>query len=165
MRSRGRDPFRRRIWKNQMARRGPNRRQAERRNLIPSWRRGRGQTDLATVIAKAMQNGYEALFATIATLIDDLRAPAVRSPSATPSWPMSNPMSCASTNCCRDAANRLFHVVNDRHVRRCSILVKTNKHAPQGLGCRAARPRPRTRPHRSAHGTLNAHSPFGRRRL
>jgi hypothetical protein len=148
-----------------MAKRGPNRRQAQGRNLIPTWHSGRGKTHLATVIAKAMQNGYEALSATVATLIDDLRAPAVRCTSATPARPTSNPMSCASTNCYWDAANRFFHVVNDRHVRRRSTLVTTNKHAPQGLGCRAARPRPPTQPHRPARGPLNAHSPLGRSRL
>jgi DNA replication protein DnaC len=69
---------------------------------------GRGKTHLAVAVAyRAIQNGFDALFTTAAELIDDLSA-AFRSYGT-------------------DAANMLFHVVNDRHRRKRSMIFTTNK--------------------------------------
>ena len=102
-------------------------------NLILSGRSGRGKTHLATAIAyKAIQNGYEALFATAASLIDDL-ALATRQGrfrEALKAYVQPHVLvvdELGYLSYCDSAANLLFHVVNERHVKLRSIVFTTNK--------------------------------------
>ena len=95
---------------------------------------GRGKTHLAIAIAyRALQNGFDALFTTAAELIDHLSAAS-----------RDGQMRDALAHYVRphvlvvdevgyltygdDAANVLYHVVNDRHIRRRSMIFTTNKH-------------------------------------
>ena len=102
-------------------------------SLILAGRSGRGKTHLATAIAyKAIQNGYEALFATAASLIDDLalatrqgRFRDVLKGYVQPHVLIVDELGYLSY--CDSAANLLFHVVNERHVKRRSMVFTTNK--------------------------------------
>ncbi|HEY5955122.1 MAG TPA: IS21-like element helper ATPase IstB [Polyangiaceae bacterium] len=95
---------------------------------------GRGKTHLAIAIAyRALQNGFDALFTTAAELIDHLSAAS-----------RAGKMRDALTHYLRphvlivdevgyltygdDAANVLYHVVNERHIRRRAMIFTTNKH-------------------------------------
>ena len=102
-------------------------------NLILAGRNGRSRSHLATAIAyKAIQNGYEALFATAASLIDDL-ALATRQGrfrDALMAYVQPHVLVCDELgylSYCDSAANLLFHVVNERHLKRRSIVFTTNK--------------------------------------
>ena len=103
------------------------------RNLILTGRSGRGKTHLATAIAyRAIQNGFDALFATAAALIDDLsrasregRFRAALKPYLQPAVLVCDEVGYLSYG--PDAANVLFHVVNARCVQRRCCLFTTNK--------------------------------------
>jgi len=105
----------------------------EGRCLILSGKSGRGKTHLAVAIAyRAIQNGFEAFFTTAAALIDDLsrasregRLVAALSTYTSPHVFVIDEVSCLAYG--SDAANVLFHVVNDRHLRRRSMIFTTNK--------------------------------------
>ena len=102
-------------------------------NLILTGRSGRGKTHLATAIAyKAIQNGFDAFFASVAALFDDLScagredrfAEALKA-YVRPAVLVVDELGYLSYG--RDAANVLFHVVNARCLQRRSLFVTTNK--------------------------------------
>jgi DNA replication protein DnaC len=105
----------------------------EGRNLILHGKTGRGKTHLAVAIAyRAIQNGFEARFVTAAALIDDMSRAAnegrLRDCLATYTHPhvlVIDEVGYLSYG--PDAANVLFHVVNDRHLRKRSMVFTTNK--------------------------------------
>ena len=105
----------------------------EGRCLIFGGKPGRGKTHLAVAIAyRAIQNGFDALFVTAAELIDDLSA-AFRSGRLTdalahyvhPSILIVDEVGYLTYG--TDAANMLFHVVNDRHRKKRAMIFTTNK--------------------------------------
>jgi DNA replication protein DnaC len=105
----------------------------EGRNLIFQGKPGRGKTHLAIAVSyRAIQNGFEALFVTAAELIDDLSA-AFRSgrlSAALTSYTHPHVLVVDELGYLTygtDAANMLFHVVNDRHKRKRSMIFTTNK--------------------------------------
>jgi hypothetical protein len=80
-----------------------------------------------------MQNGFDARFTTAAQLIDDLsfatREGRVRDALAFYMKPHVLVVDEVGYLACGDdAANVLYHVVNDRHIRRRSMVFTTNKH-------------------------------------
>lgn len=95
---------------------------------------GRGKTHLAISIAyRALQNGFDALFTTAAELIDHLsaasRAGKMRDALAhylRPHVLIVDEVGYLTYG--DDAANVLYHVVNDRHIRRRAMIFTTNKH-------------------------------------
>lgn len=105
----------------------------EGRSAILLGKPGRGKTHLAIAIAyRAMQNGFEALFTTAAELIDDLSAAGrdgrLRDTLARyvrPHVLVVDEVGYLAYG--DDAANVLYHVVNDRHIRRRSMIFTTNK--------------------------------------
>lgn len=105
----------------------------EGRCLILSGKPGRGKTHLAVSVAyRAIQNGFEAYFTTAAALIDDLsragREGRLRDALALYTHPhvlVIDEVGYLSYG--PDAANVLFHVVNERHLRRRSMIFTTNK--------------------------------------
>lgn len=111
----------------------------EGRTVILSGKPGRGKTHLAISIAyRALQNGFDALFTTAAELIQDLsaasRESALRPALARyirPAVLVVDEVGYLSYG--DDAANVLFHVVNERHIRRRAMIFTTNK-APKRWG-------------------------------
>ena len=108
----------------------------EGRALILSGKPGRGKTHLAVAIAyRAIQNGFDALFVTAAELIDDLSA-AFRSgrlADALATYVHPSVLICDEVGYLTygtDAANMLFHVVNDRHRKKRAMIFTTNKALP-----------------------------------
>lgn len=105
----------------------------EGRSLILSGKTGRGKTHLAIAISyRAIQNGFDALFTTAAALIDDLsrasREGRMREALAVYTHP--DVLVCDEVGYLTygsDAANVLFHVVNERHLKRRSMIFTTNK--------------------------------------
>ena len=105
----------------------------EGRNLVFSGKSGRGKTHLAIAIAyRAIQNGFDALFTTAAALIDDLsrasregRLVEVLTRYTHPDVLVIDEVGYLSYG--SDAANVLFHVVNDRHLKHRSMIFTTNK--------------------------------------
>jgi len=103
------------------------------RAVILSGKPGRGKTHLAIAIAyRAIQNGFDALFVTAAELIDDLSAASregalsARLPRYThPDVLVVDEIGYLTYG--TDAANVLFHVVNDRHRRKRAMIFTTNK--------------------------------------
>jgi DNA replication protein DnaC len=103
------------------------------RCLILSGKSGRGKTHLAVAIAyRAIQNDFEAYFTTAAKLIDDLsrasREGQLRDALTRYTHPhllVVDEMGYLGYG--DDAANVLFHVVNDRHLRKRSMVFTTNK--------------------------------------
>jgi hypothetical protein len=94
---------------------------------------GRGKTHLAIAIAyRVIQNGFDAFFTTAATLIDDLSA-AFRTGELAQALPTyTHPAvlvvdEVGYLTYGTDAANMLFHVVNERHRRHRSMIFTTNK--------------------------------------
>jgi DNA replication protein DnaC len=105
----------------------------EGRSLILSGKTGRGKTHLAIAIAyRAIQNGFDAVFTTAAALIDDLsrasRDGRLREALATYTHPAV--LVCDEVGYLTygtDAANVLFHVVNERHLKKRAMIFTTNK--------------------------------------
>ncbi len=103
------------------------------RNLILLGRSGRGKTHLAVAIAyRAIQNGSNASFVTAAALIEELSLAGstgkLRQALATYLQPhvlVIDEVGYLSYG--PDAANVLFHVVNERHLRGRPIIFTTNK--------------------------------------
>lgn len=106
----------------------------EGRSAILEGKPGRGKTHLAIAIAyRAIQNGFDALFTTAAELIEHLSAASrlgkMRETIAEylrPHVLVVDEVGYLAYG--DDAANVLYHVVNDRHIRRRSMLFTTNKH-------------------------------------
>ena len=102
-------------------------------NLVLSGKSGRGKTHLAVAIAyRAIQNGFDAFFTTAAALIDDLSraSRAGRLGEALTRYTHPHVLVIDEVGYLTygtDAANVLFHVVNDRHLRRRSMIFTTNK--------------------------------------
>ena len=105
----------------------------EGRSLILAGKPGRGKTHLAVAVAyRAIQNGFDAAFTTAAALIDDLSA-AFRAGELAQALPAyTHPAvlvvdEVGYLTYGTDAANMLFHVVNERHRRHRSMIFTTNK--------------------------------------
>ena len=105
----------------------------EGRSLILSGKPGRGKTHLAIAVAyRAIQNGFDAVFTTAAALIDDLSA-AFRAGELTHALPTYTHPGVLVVDEVgyltygTDAANMLFHVVNERHRRHRPMIFTTNK--------------------------------------
>jgi len=105
----------------------------EGRSLILLGKTGRGKTHLAVATAyRAIQNGFEARFVTAASLIDDLSAASRRGALRAALAEYIKPHllvvdEVGYLTYGDDAANVLFHVVNERHVRRRAMVFTTNK--------------------------------------
>jgi DNA replication protein DnaC len=105
----------------------------EGRSLILHGKTGRGKTHLAVAIGyRAIQNGFEALFTTAAELIEDLsnagKKGHLQESLATYTHPhvlVIDEVGYLTYG--PDAANVLFHVVNDRHLRKRPMIFTTNK--------------------------------------
>jgi DNA replication protein DnaC len=105
----------------------------EGRSLVLVGKPGRGKTHLAVAIAyRAIQNGFEALFVTAAELIDELSGAFRSGRLAEALARFTHPHvlvvdEVGYLTYGTDAANMLFHVVNDRHKRKRSMIFTTNK--------------------------------------
>jgi DNA replication protein DnaC len=105
----------------------------EGRSLILVGKPGRGKTHLAVAIAyRAIQNGFDAFFVTAAQLIDELSAAFRQGRLADALVAYTHPAllvvdEVGYLTYGTDAANMLFHVVNDRHRRKRSMIFTTNK--------------------------------------
>ena len=103
------------------------------RCLVFFGKPGRGKTHLAVAIAyRAIQNGFDAFFTTAAELIDDLSASFREGHLASALTTYTHPAllvvdEVGYLTYGTDAANMLFHVVNDRHRRKRSMVFTTNK--------------------------------------
>jgi len=105
----------------------------EGRSLILHGKPGRGKTHLAVAIAyRAIQNGFEALFVTAAALIEELsvasRQGRLREALAGYTHPhvlVVDEVGYLAYG--DDAANVLYHVVNERHLKRRPMIFTTNK--------------------------------------
>ncbi|MGH2667529.1 MAG: IS21-like element helper ATPase IstB, partial [bacterium] len=106
---------------------------SEGRCLILQGGPGRGKTHLAVAIAyRAIQNGFDALFITAAALIDDLSKASRegRLREALHEYVQPDVLVVDEVGYLAygdDAANVLFHVVNERHQRRGAMVFTTNK--------------------------------------
>jgi DNA replication protein DnaC len=105
----------------------------EGRCLILYGKPGRGKTHLAVAIAyRAIQNGFDALFVTAAELIDELSGAFRQGQLAQTLARYTHPAllvvdEVGYLTYGTDAANMLFHVVNERHKRKRSMIFTTNK--------------------------------------
>ena len=103
------------------------------RGLILSGKTGRGKTHLAVAIAyRAIQNGFDALFTTAAALIDVLSRASREGRMRDAIAPYTHPHvlvidEVGYLTYGTDAANVLFHVVNERHLRKRPMIFTTNK--------------------------------------
>jgi DNA replication protein DnaC len=108
-------------------------------SVIFEGKPGRGKTHLAIAITyRALQNGFEALFTTAADLIDDLSAASRdgRLRDALTRYLKPHVLVVDEVGYLSygdNAANVLFHVVNERHIKRRAMVFTTNKH-PKGWG-------------------------------
>jgi DNA replication protein DnaC len=102
-------------------------------SVIFEGKPGRGKTHLAIAIAyRAMQNGFDALFTNCADLIELLSAASregqLRETLAVfvkPHVLVVDEVGYLAYG--DDAANVLFHVVNERHIKKRSMIFTTNK--------------------------------------
>ena len=105
----------------------------EGRSFILHGKTGRGKTHLAVAIGyRAIQNGFETLFTTAAELIEDLsnasKKGRLQESLATYTHPHVLVIDeVGYLTYAQDAANVLFHVVNDRHLRKRPMIFTTNK--------------------------------------
>jgi DNA replication protein DnaC len=105
----------------------------EGRSLILYGKAGRGKTHLAIAIGyRAIQNGFETLCTTAAELIEDLSNAGKRGQlhQALLSYTRPHVLVIDEVGYLtygQDAANVLFHVVNDRHLRKRPMIFTTNK--------------------------------------
>src|SRR5262245_30751923 len=105
----------------------------EGRSLILHGKTGRGKTHLAVAIGyRAIQNGFETLFRTAAELIEDLSNASKRGHLQGSLATYTHPHvlvidEVGYLTYGPDAANVLFHVVNDRHLRKRPMVFTTNK--------------------------------------
>ena len=105
----------------------------EGRSLILHGKAGRGKTHLAVAIGyRAIQNGFETLFTTAAELIEDLSNASKRGHLQESLTTYTHPHvlvidEVGYLTYGPDAANVLFHVVNDRHLRKRPMVFTTNK--------------------------------------
>ena len=103
------------------------------RCLILTGQTGRGKTHLAVALAyRAIQNGFEALFTTAAALVEELSVAARDSRLAKmlPAYTRPGVLVIDELGYLTygpDAANVLFHVVNERHLRKRPMVFTTNK--------------------------------------
>jgi DNA replication protein DnaC len=105
----------------------------EGRSLILYGKTGRGKTHLAVAIGyRAIQNDFETFFTTAAQLIEELsnagRKGQLQESLLTYTHPhvlIVDEVGYLSYG--QDAANVLFHVVNDRHLRKKPMIFTTNK--------------------------------------
>jgi len=102
--------------------------------LVLSGKTGRGKTHLAVSTAyRAIQNGFDARFVNCAALIDELSAAAAHKGKfretlaryVHPHVLVIDEVGYLSYG--PDAANALFHVVNERYLRRRAMIFTTNK--------------------------------------
>jgi DNA replication protein DnaC len=102
-------------------------------SLVLVGKPGRGKTHLAVAVAyRAIQNGFSALFTTAAALIDDLsvasRDGRLRDALARyvqPSVLIIDELGYLAYG--SDAANVLFHLVHERHLKKRAVVITTNK--------------------------------------
>jgi DNA replication protein DnaC len=105
----------------------------EGRSLILHGKTGRGKTHLAVAIGyRAIQNGFEALFTTAAELIEDLSNASRKGHLQESLETYTHPHvlvidEVGYLTYGPDAANVLFHVVNNRHLRKRPMIFTTNK--------------------------------------
>ena len=105
----------------------------EGRSLILYGKEGRGKTHLAVAIGyRAIQNGFETLCTTAAKLIEDLSNASTKgllhqslSTYTRPHVLVLDEIGYLSYG--PDAANVLFHVVNDRYLKKRPMIFTTNK--------------------------------------
>jgi DNA replication protein DnaC len=106
---------------------------SEGRNLILLGKPGRGKTHLAVAIAyKAIQNGADARFTTLAELLADLALSEgpqgfekKLSAYTTPGVLIIDELGYLSY--AKDAANTLFQIIDQRYLSRRPVLITTNK--------------------------------------
>jgi DNA replication protein DnaC len=105
----------------------------EGRSLILYGKTGRGKTHLAVAIGyRAIQNGFETYFTTAAQLIEDLSNAGRKGQLQESLMTYTHPHvlvvdEVGYLTYGQDAANVLFHVVNDRHLRKRPMIFTTNK--------------------------------------
>ena len=106
---------------------------SEGRNLILQGKTGRGKTHLAIAIAyRAIQNGYNALFCTAAALVEHLSTAGQQGHLRKTLSKYTHPHvlvidEVGYLTYGPDAANVLFHVINDRHISGKPVIFTTNK--------------------------------------
>src|SRR6201997_3084035 len=105
----------------------------EGRSLILHGKTGRGKTHLAVAIGyRAIQNGFETYCTTAAKLIEDLSNAGRKGQLQESLETYTHPHvlvidEVGYLTYGLDAANVLFHVVNDRHLRKRPMIFTTNK--------------------------------------
>jgi DNA replication protein DnaC len=103
------------------------------RSLILYGKTGRGKTHLAVAIGyRAIQNGFETYCVTAAKLIEDLSNAGRKGQLQDALETYTHPHvlvvdEVGYLTYGQDAANVLFHVVNDRHLRKRPMIFTTNK--------------------------------------
>jgi DNA replication protein DnaC len=107
------------------------------RAVILAGRPGRGKTHLAIAIAyRAIQNGFDARFTTCAALIDELSRASIDGylSAALTTYVQPHVLVVDEVGYLSygtDAANLLFHVVNERNLKRRAMIFTTNKSLKQ----------------------------------